>query len=345
MAEEALRRSYVQPDGAMEMDKNILNKPARYRPCWASYNGAMAGLLASQGIDCDVAEVAGRSGYAFVTNVFEGRLCASGPTALGIETWVQMREGTESLGYKLEHWTDYSAEPRGEAPSVKELEKMKRLFDRVRNEIDQGRPAVLWGIAVPEYGLVNGYEGDSYIVSSFRGAIGMPDGPVKYHELDAPGCYDAYFIKGRNERKEVAKEMLSRALRFATGEVRSEKGYVNGPQAFLAWADALEPSAVDERSYMSNAYVGACAQEAKGLASTFLGRLAKSTGYPEMSVASQAYADLSAHLQKFTALFPFEQEGNLTPTDRKTGAALLREAYGLEMNAVSSLSRAREALD
>lgn len=344
MEDEARRRSYFQPEGGIDISKRLLTKPASLQGSWISYYGAMAGLFSSQGIKCDIAEVAGRSGYAFITNVAKGTLCPSGPTALGMEAWVQIREGTESVGFKLEHWVDFSAGGAGNKPSVKELEKMKRLFDRVCNEIDNGRPAVVWGLGLPEYGIVNGYNGDSYIASIVL-SQGRPDVEIKYHQLDAPGCYDAYFVKGPNTRKESSKEMLARAVRFASGEVKGEKGYVNGLQAYEEWADALEFSQQTDNSYLGNSYVGMCTKEAKGLASMFLDRLAQSTGKREIKEASEAYMSMSEHMTKFTALFPFALQGELKLWDRKAGAALIREVMILEKEANDKLRSALKAMD
>ncbi|MGE5379312.1 MAG: ArsR/SmtB family transcription factor [Candidatus Saccharibacteria bacterium] len=344
MEDEARRRALVLPDGVIKMTRKVLTRPASFQGSWISYYGAMASLFASQGIKCDPAEVAGRSGYAFIINVARGKLCPSGPTALGMEAWVQIREGTETAGFLLEHWTDYSASEGGSKPSVKELEKMKRLFDRVCNEIDRGRPAVVWGLGLPEYGIVNGYSGDAYIASIVL-SRGEPDVEIKYYQLDAPGCYDAYFIKGPNTRKDDPKQALARALRFASGEVGAEKGYINGLQALADWADALESSEADSTSYLGNSYVGECTVEARHLASVYLGRLAKTTGRTELESASKAYLSVSEQMAKFTALFPFAPQGELKPADRMAGATLLREALDLERTAIEKLRAAWEALE
>ena len=51
-----------------------------YRPAWLTWVASTTGCLRALGIDCDHADVAGYSGYAFLTNVAEG-LHPSGPTA------------------------------------------------------------------------------------------------------------------------------------------------------------------------------------------------------------------------------------------------------------------------
>ncbi|NIO38012.1 hypothetical protein GTO27_09960, partial [Candidatus Bathyarchaeota archaeon] len=79
-------------------------------------------------------------------------------------------------------------------PTPQELEIVKNLFEKIKREIDErDRPVVLWGLAIPEYGIVKGYDGNSYIVSTYRSLIEQPETPIPFYDLKAPGCIDAFF--------------------------------------------------------------------------------------------------------------------------------------------------------
>jgi len=156
---ELLRRRYTK--GLIEgkpLSKKVISKKVEYQPCWLSYTGAMAGSLRALGVDCDTVDVGGRSGYAFIINVAKGVTCPSGPTALPSGTWKQIHKGTESLGWTTESYVYPSSYPAEEGnPTPQELEIVKNLFEKIKREIDErDRPVVLWGLVVPEYGIVKG---------------------------------------------------------------------------------------------------------------------------------------------------------------------------------------------
>lgn len=69
----------------------------------------------------------GRSGYTFLINVSKGRTCPSGPTALVAETWEQAYKGTETLGYKLEVFSNPSSDTVAQgSPTPQEIETLKK---------------------------------------------------------------------------------------------------------------------------------------------------------------------------------------------------------------------------
>ena len=66
-----------------------------WKPAWLTWVAATTACLDALGVECDLADVAGRSGYAFELWIHEG-LCPSGPTALD---W-------HALLHKLDHRLD-----------------------------------------------------------------------------------------------------------------------------------------------------------------------------------------------------------------------------------------------
>jgi len=350
---EAERRAQVQrayTGAAREVDvmsRKVVTKPAVYVDCWISYTGAMAGGLRALGVSCDLADVGGYSGYAFVINVAKGLTCASGPTAMEQPVWREIAQGTESLGWKFDHYTDEEVSPAQPGkPTPAEYDRLQRLFERVKKEIDtRDRPVVLWGLVVPEYGLVNGYEGNAFLVSTFRRITGQADNPVPFVELQAPGCLDAYFFREpwKPDKAAVDRAALDRAVRFASGSIPVHSRYVVGPRAFEEWARALESVPEPKQDYMGNSYVGACIWEAREVAAKFLARLAK--GRPRivaepLLAAAKAYTEGTKLLNAFKTLFPFKLEGTMSEAQRHQGAALLRQVKPFEETAIQQMGKA-----
>ena len=343
---EQIRRVYAR--GIMEgekMSKKVISNKVEYMPCWLSYTGAVAGSLRAMGIDCDASDVGGRSGYSFIINVAKGVTCESGPTALHNDVWDMIYRGTEGLGVKMEHWYDDNSYPsKAGSPSPEELEKVRKLFERVKREIDGDRPVVLWGLVVPEYGIVKGYDGDSYVVSTYRSITGMPDTPVRYHELRAPGCLDAYYFGEKTKQSPAAdKQAVERAVKFASGNVPVHQRYMVGPEALEEWAKVLETAPDAEEHYFGNSYIGACYQESRMMSATFLKRLgkkAKGKQSKHLLEAAKCYEKGTELMTQFTKIFPFKMEGKMKPEDRKNGAELLRKVRPLEEEAVNHMRAA-----
>jgi len=346
LREEHVRRLYSKRRLEGEsMTKKTVSKDVKYMPCWLSYTGAVAGSLKALGMDCDVIDVGGRSGYSFMINVAKGVTCESGPTALHNETWDMIYRGSASLGVKMEHWYDDHDYPaKAGSPTPEELEKAKRLFERVKQEIDKDRPVVLWGLDVPEYGIVKGYDGDSYIVSTYRSLSGTPDTPVLYHDLRAPGCLDAYYFGEKTKKSPAAdKQALERAVRFASGDVPVNPRYVAGPGALDEWASVLENAPDAKQTYFGNSYIGACYAEGRQVSAAFLKRLAKKQKGKQathLSEAAKCYEKGSELLTQFTKIFPFKMEGEMKSADRKRGAELLRKVKPLEEEAIGHMKMA-----
>jgi len=346
---ELVLRRYTE--GLIEgkpLSKKVISKKAEYLPCWLSYTGAMAGSQRALGVNCDTVDVGGYSGYAFIVNVAKGITCPSGPTALPHETWNQITKGTESLGWTIEKFEYPSSYPTEEGnPTPEELEIVKKLFERVKKEIDErDRPVVLWGLAIPEYGIAKGYDGNSYITSTYRSLINQPEDPILYYDLKAPGCLDAFFFRDRVKRDPATadREALQRAIIFAA-KVPTLDNYVGGPAALDEWANVLEKVPEEKQNYMGNSYVGACVCEGRLMAAEFLRRLAKKhRGKPSkhLQKAAECYEKGAELMKEFTRIFPFKHQGEMKLEDRKKGAETLRKVKTFEEEAIEHMKRALE---
>jgi len=345
-----LFRSYTK--GLIEgkkLNKKIISKKVEYLPCWLSYTGAIAGSLRALGVDCDTVDVGGYSGYAFLINVAKGVTCPSGPTAVTNEIWKQMIKGTESLGWTIESYEYPHSYPAKEGnPTAQEIEMVKKLFEKIKQEIDErDRPVVLWGLVAPEYGIVKGYEGNSYITSTFRTLTKKPEEPINFYDLKAPGCIDALFFRDKVDMDATAtnREALERAINFAAATVSIRNNYVGGPAALDEWANVLENLPEEKQNYMGNSYVGACVCEGRSMCAEFLNRLSKKhTGKQSkhLQEAAECYEKGGKLMEDFMRIFPFKFQGEMKLDDRKKGAEILRKVKPFEEEAIKHMKKTRE---
>jgi len=341
------RRMYAAGLRGEALSEKTISNRAVYQPCWISYTGAMAGALKSLGVSCDTTDVGGYSGYAFLTNVIRGEFCPSGPTAFHGDVWAEIGKATQSLGQGIEGWSDEGSYPAEEGePKPEEMGRAKRLFELVKREVDSERPAVLWGLFIPEYGIVNGYRGNSYLTSTFMSLVkpSALEPPVPYHDLKAPGCLSAYFFRGPVdvEREEADREVVERAARFASGEIPVNPRYVAGPEAYTEWVDVLE-NHPEQKSYHGNSYTAACVWEAKTMAAGFLRRLSErysGARTKNLGRAQRGYAEAAELMRGLTETFPFSMEGEMAMPERRKGAEILRRVREIEEEAVGHLDEA-----
>ncbi len=333
---------------AVEIDKFEITLKAEYQPCWLSLLGALSGSLTALGAKCTTADVGGYTGYSFLINVSKGETCPSGPTAMHIKTFQEMLDAVQSFGWRIRNFEyPHSYPSMSSGPTPEELSMVRGLFERIRKELNQkDRPVVMYGLAAPEYGIVRGYEGESYLVSTFRHLLnpGVAEEPIPYHVLNAPGCVDAIFFEKKVKVKQpkARKDALARALKFAEGRAESQKNYLSGPSALEEWARVLEEVSQGSQNYMGNSYVGACVQEGRELSSSFLKGVARKLPVAQakhLQRSSASYAKGARALAEFTKIFPFRFEGQMPASKRKKGAVLLRQAMAHEEKAIQYLRK------
>jgi DNA-binding HxlR family transcriptional regulator len=348
---ELLSRRYTE--GLTEgkaLSKKVISKEVEYLPCWLSYTGAIGGSLRALGIDCDTIDVGGYSGYSFIINVSKGITCPSGPTALPPGTWIQIHKATENLGWTMEWFEGLpSSYPAKEgAPTPEEIKIARKLFEKIKQEIDErDRPVVLWGLVIPEYGIVKGYEGDSYITSTYRSVIHQREDPVLFYDLKAPGCLEAFFFKDRikQEPATVDTGTLERAIKFAAGKMPTHQKYISGPGALEEWANVLESLPAEKQNYHGNSYVGVCVCEGRFMCAEFLRRLAKKHAGKQsvhLQEAAKSYEKGGKLMKEFSSVFPFKMQGEMKLEDRKKGAEILRSVKPFEEEAVKHMKNALE---
>ncbi|MFW9806835.1 MAG: hypothetical protein ACFFFK_08910 [Candidatus Thorarchaeota archaeon] len=321
---------------------------AKFAAAWITYLATATGILKSLGVETDLVDVGGYTGYAFHTNTAKGETCPSAPT---VAPFNKFAEGLESFGWKIEQrWVEPSYEPSNDESQI---ERARNYFVEIQDTIKStGRPVGIWGIPdVPEFGIVNGFSDDSYLVSTFRSLPQVPEEevPILYKNLLAPGGLFRMIFResiGHKDERVRDREAIERGLGIAQGGEKVE-GYVSGPEAFDDWACTLEAGIVPESEeesrelkghtqlrYHGNSYVAVCTQEGLNLASEFLMRLAKrydrESFSKSLSKASEEYSKAANAMKAYTELFPFNLEKDWDPDEfpdakRYKGAKALRK--------------------
>ncbi|MFW9825690.1 MAG: winged helix-turn-helix domain-containing protein [Candidatus Thorarchaeota archaeon] len=327
-----------------------------YQPCWISYLGAVSGILKVFGKEGNIIDVGGYSGWSFLVNVAKGSTCPSGPTAH--KAYDEILTGTQALGFELAAYDDRSEygdipEDWKDTPPEVRDERYKKFFNKFKEEFDKKQsPVVLWGIPIPEYGIAYGYKGDSYLVSTFRQLQGIPETPIPYNKLEAPGTLH-YFAFGKElevNPKDRDKEAIKRAIRMTEGETYAHDNYIAGPDAFVEWAMVLKTGKKEEELvYHGNSYVAQCALEGRYTAELFLKGLAKryedKSQYEQLIQACNEFSKSRDLLEEFVKIFPFGFGGKFPENKRKQGTALLLKIKPHELKAIEHLKEAVQVWD
>jgi len=312
-----------------------------WQPAWLTWVGATTTCLKALGVNCDPADVAGTSGYAFTMSVHEA-LCPSGPTMFD---WGSLLSGVNFLGRSTINYQScdcYTGEFRNDRTRA----HCRMAYEIAAKEISEGRPCVIWGAYVPEFAVAIGIEGGmqegKYIVKSCRECSKEEQPPISWDGLDAPGGpYVLAFPTPTQfaDRVGIDKQAVARAVRLLRSESAFPK-YGFGLEAYDWWIKALETNTADA---FGNAYNSQCYAEAKRYARDFLGKVAsrnKKVAEP-LSKAVEHYTGTVDAMSLLAKLFPFPPGEEVK--DEKTRAKAvkaLKRAKKSEKKAVEALEDA-----
>jgi hypothetical protein len=319
----------------------VLAAAVTYQRAWLTWVASTTTCLRALGVDCDVVDVAGTTGYAFVMAVHD-ELCPSGPTMFD---WGMLDHGVNVLGRSTLVFgcSDcYTGDRRNDRTRA----HCREAYDLVARETAAGRPCVLWGVYVPEFGVAVGVEDDAFHVKTFREVTGEPQPPVPYDTLDAPG---GPYVMAFPTATDLSCNTLH-GERFAIGhavqllEARSPfKQYGFGLRAYERWIAALE---VNRADMFGNAYNAQCWAEAKRSAHAFLPRVAARhpDAAPALERATAHYAVVAEAMNRVATLFPFPPRGEIEDAAKRVEAAeRLAVARDAEALAFEALVEAAEA--
>ena len=310
----------------------------KYSPGWLTWVASTTTCLRALGIECDNADVAGLSGYAFHLCV-SPELCPSGPTVLD---WDALNWGVRYLGRSALEF--YGGECHGgENTNDRTRAHCRAAFDMVRREIEAGRPCVIWGAYVPEFAVAVGVDGDAYIVRSFKECIGEDQPPIPCEEVDAPGGPYALAFPTPSLRRvrQGDRYAVCRAVQMFS---RSPRTHRFGAAAYDLWIESLEAKRAVS---FGNAYNAACYAEGRRFAHEFISRLADRNAFAEKQLrrASESYAVAADAMARIARLFPFPGGGQIAIEEDEVireAVRALREAKDAECSAIEELAAVTE---
>lgn len=311
-----------------------------FEPSWLTWVSATTGCLRHLGVDCDLIDVAGFSGYAFLISVSTD-LCPSGPTAFD---WGRLALGPRCLGrstltlHTSGPWACGQDESSGESDAT-----FAAAFELARTELAQGRPCVIWGTYVPEFGIAVGTQEKSYRVSSFKTFLRQAQPPIAYDELNAPGGpYVLAFPTALPVTQDQAdRAAVNHAVEMMHGRIAD--GLATGREAYSTWIAALES---DRGNAFGNSYNAQCWAEARRFAAAFLDRLAgRHDQTPALRRAADQMLTCATRLQAVKNLFPFPgQPDHLNADACQKARDALSQAAEAETLALDALADAAQLL-
>lgn len=302
---------------------------------WLTWVSSVTMCLNALGIECDKADVAGYSGYAFALAVNEG-LCASGPTFLD---WNKLASGVCALGRSA--MTFFSMDCYSDG-NRNELTKShaRTVLNLVSDEIDAGRPCVVWGLGLPEFGVARGIEGEEYLC--VQG--GATPERVRWDEIDAPG--GPYIISFPTQRSENSDWNMERESVRCAVMMMNRLNYASNMHCSLSAYDFWCRQLAEENAVLwTNSYNAQCWSEARHFAAEFIGRLAKNNSEVKpLKEAHSHFLMVAEQMQRISEMFPFTmkfEKDKIVDSETITRAiGYLETAKLYEIQAVDSLKKA-----
>ena len=308
---------------------------------WLSLVGALAGAARFLGGPADPIRLAGLSGAAFrlPLPLREGEVAAPDAEACFDPKLLAQRLAT--AGWKasvLLAWPDEGDAAKRRAEAIKQ----------VRRSLDHGRPALVYGLHLPRFGLVKGYDdqGERWAVSTMlSGQYGESLPLVRWPapETAAPIAVVLLDSATKVDARMAVVTALREAVRYAeAGEARDPSGALHGLVALERWAAAF--AAGEPVSRAGNATLVQLLQSARRDAATFLRGEAARRLPAASAVLAEAAAAYDAEvlaLSRMLTMFPYPSGGDPTnPASRLVAAGALRTMLAQEQAALAALRRA-----
>lgn len=310
---------------------------------WVSIAGALEGALRFLGEAMPAAWVMGVSGHAFrLALPVAGEVAAPGAeAALDLDRAAALHR---NLGRKVEVVVAHQGE-RGYA------RRRDEAIRRINREIDRGRPAVVYDLQLPQFGLVKGYDdraGLWYVSTVISGQYGETLPLARWPVPERPGVVMAVLL-GDRARTDPRRAVVD-ALRFAVayaggGDPGDGSGALHGFAAYVRWGEAFTRG--EPVSAAGNAAAVQALQSARRDAAAFLRgdatRLLPAAA-PALRQAAAAYDAEVLAVSRMMTMFPFPSGGDpANPAARMVAAGALREALAREREAIDALRAALAA--
>lgn len=307
---------------------------------WTSIAGALEGVLVYLGEAHDRSTLMGLTGHAFRLSIWTSREgIADGESASRIDFDHAVRLYA-NLGYRVEH---VSGRPEERDYGRRRDEAIKRI----RRSIDRGLPAVVYGLQVPEFGLVKGYEdraGLFYVSTTVSPQYGEA---LPLSQWPAPGhleWVEAILLGDRRPVDRRAAEQMALAFAVELAE-QGEPGPADTAHGYAAYQRWLEGYAEPGRlAAVGNARCIQVVQAARHDAARFLRDIARDYRVGVAALLKQAATAYDAETLAFSrlaTLFPYPGGGDCESRGALTaGAGALRDAYTQERDAIQFIRQA-----
>jgi len=352
-AEQLQRRHILAYKLRTEQNGSIkkISKEAKFQKHRLTFVGAMAGSLSSLGKKVTVDEIAGFTGYGFLLNVPKQGLWSSSPTSHnGFDIIIK---SLSKFGWKIKKYHEPESLPsdflQSKPLSMRDDVRAKNIFDMIKKEIDNDKPVVLWGVHVPEYGIVIGYSNDNYIVSSIHTLDERFKNQIPYNKLDAEGAVYAYMFDRKVNTKidsEDHRESIKRAIKFAESKKLAFKIFVSGVNAYDTWITHLEEGLTEETKYFGNQYMINSYLDARKSVVEYLGKLIKLyRGTPQINELYQTFYEYQKVVKiykELSKLFPRRGFDSVTEDKCKRAINLLDLLKKHELKAIACMKKAVE---
>jgi len=262
-------------------------------PCRSTLLSSLRACLAAADDHRDLAEVAGLTGLAFYLNV--DRIVS--PSGVAAYPWAQELPGMVSrLGYAVEIVYSDDEDPQ--------FDRAQERAARVAaNALTRGMPSMLFGVHLPEFGIVRGYDAHTReltVSGVLDGAGGQARLPIdRLGRGDVPVLLLATLHSARADLDETRVRLtaIRHAVRRAAGLGPRLGGFTCGVRGYAVWHDALESGTIDPAGHAYTLHVIA---ELRAAAAPFLHRLGGA-----FDDAAASYAIAADRLVALSAATPF----------------------------------------
>ncbi len=297
----------------------------------ASWDTAAAALTAcarALGDPRDVGAIAAASGLAMRISV-DQRLTAAGPHRYPWRD--ELTAAAERLGFGWRLVASRAGEP---------------LFARAMDEafalavagVEAGRPTLLFGVQVAEFGIVRGHDGDDLIVSGLLDGAGAPT-TLARGSLGESGILFALQLVERHaiDPAMAARAALRAAVEHGRGDDFAPEGVATGAAAWARLVDGLGAGFIDPSGLAFSVQRFA---EARGAFARWLPVAAAALAL-DLGEVERPMRRAAAMMAELARLLPFPPPatGMLTTTLREQAQELAREAARAEAEALTSIER------
>jgi hypothetical protein len=317
-----------------------------------SFLGALSGVLTALNDEQGMDDLWGLSSWGFRTHIHR----TLEPVGLLGGRWDKTcAKVLRRVGY------DCNAGLRDHFYSAKDLRELQFVWmNNVERALNDGRPAICFGLHGPAFGIIHGLDTDieEYHVSTFMD--GRKDDPINVQDVGSQTPPLIFMLIPTGplagyDSSQAAREALKEAVEHHLGQERDEEGkapavpadLVEGVAAYNAWSTALETGQV--QPYWAIGYYAGYYAEARSAAATWLRKLAQQDIF---SPHRQRLESAAGHFEhevlsfgRLPALFPLQDPQALNDPPRRTEAsACLRAARAEHIAGMEELAVVVSAL-